>query len=117
MPTDDTLRLLFPVVTPFVAVFGACVGSFLNVVVWRLPRGESLWSPPSHCPKCGHAIRAWENVPILSWLFLRGRCSQCGLPISLQYPLVELATMLLFLAVWWRVSARPLHPAALVNGF
>jgi leader peptidase (prepilin peptidase)/N-methyltransferase len=94
-------------------VLGACIGSFLNVVIWRVPRGESLVSPPSHCPKCDHAIRPWENIPILSWLCLRGRCSECRNPISLRYPSVELLTALVFLGLWLRVwqGAYPLTTA------
>lgn len=84
-------------------VLGACIGSFLNVVIWRVPRGESLSHPPSHCPKCGHPIRPWENIPILAWIFLRGRCSACRNPISMRYPLVELLTALVFLGLWLRV--------------
>ena len=94
--------------TSVVAIFGLCVGSFLNVVVWRLPRGESLSHPPSHCPKCGHRIRAWENIPVLSWLLLRAKCSGCGLPISCRYPLVEAANGLLWVAVWHRLWASGL---------
>ena len=63
---------------------GCVIGSFLNVVVWRIPRGESLLTPPSHCPNCGHLIRAWENIPIISLLCLRGRCSGCHQPISIR---------------------------------
>ena len=94
--------------TLVVATLGLCVGSFLNVVVWRLPRGESLSHPPSHCPKCGHAIRPWENIPLVSWLLLRARCSQCGLPISARYPLVEAANGLLWLVLWLRLWASGL---------
>jgi leader peptidase (prepilin peptidase)/N-methyltransferase len=83
---------------------GAVIGSFLNVVVWRVPRGESLVSPGSHCPKCGHEIRPWENIPILSWLFLRGRCSACHQPISWRYPAGEAAVGLLFLFIFIRVD-------------
>ena len=83
-------------------VFGSCVGSFLNVVIHRLPRGMSVVSPPSSCPSCGHRVRPWENVPVLAWLFLRGRCSGCGSAISVRYPIVELATGLLAVAsLWW----------------
>jgi len=101
---------ILPLFSGFIFVLGTVVGSFLNVVVWRLPRGESLSHPGSHCPKCGHAIPPWENIPILSWLALRARCSQCHLPISARYPLVELANGVLFLALWWRLwtSAMPL---------
>lgn len=84
-------------------VFGSMVGSFLNVVVWRLPRGESLIHPPSHCPRCGWRIRPWENIPILSWLALRGRCSACHLPISWRYPAGEAATGALFLLLFLRI--------------
>lgn len=78
---------------------GLIIGSFLNVVAWRLPRGESLAHPPSHCPSCGVAIRPYDNVPVLSWLLLRGRCRSCREPISARYPVVELATGLLYAAV------------------
>jgi leader peptidase (prepilin peptidase)/N-methyltransferase len=81
--------------------FGACVGSFLNVVIHRLPRGLSVVSPPSSCPSCDHRIRPWENVPVLGWLFLRGRCSACAAPISARYPLVEFGTGLLAVASLW----------------
>lgn len=73
-------------------VFGAVIGSFLNVVIWRLPRGESVVSPPSACPSCGAQVRPFDNIPILSWLILRGRCRNCGEPISARYPLVEALT-------------------------
>ncbi len=81
---------------------GACVASFLNVVIWRVPRGESIVSPPSHCPKCGAAIRWRQNVPILSWLALRGRCASCKAPISPRYILVEALGGCLFLAAFLR---------------
>ena len=84
----------------FAFSFGACVASFLNVVVWRVPRGESIVSPPSHCPKCGAAIRWCQNVPILSWLALRGRCASCREPISPRYVVVELLGGVLFLAAF-----------------
>lgn len=102
-----------PLFSVFVFVLGTVIGSFLNVVVWRLPRGESLSHPGSHCPKCGHAIPPWENIPIVSWLALRARCSQCRLPISVRYPLVELANGLLFLALWWRLWQSPQPLSAL----
>jgi leader peptidase (prepilin peptidase)/N-methyltransferase len=78
---------------------GLVVGSFLNVVIHRLPRGESLLFPASHCPGCQAAIAPWDNVPVLAWLWLRGRCRRCGSRISLRYPLVELATGLVFAAI------------------
>jgi leader peptidase (prepilin peptidase) / N-methyltransferase len=70
-------------------VVGACLGSFLNVVIWRVPRGESIVSPPSHCPRCGERVKARDNIPIVSWLLLRARCRSCDEPISARYPLVE----------------------------
>jgi leader peptidase (prepilin peptidase)/N-methyltransferase len=81
------------------AALGALIGSFLNVVVYRLPRGESLVTPGSHCPSCEHAIAPVDNVPVASWLLLRGRCRHCGASISPRYPLVELITALAFAAV------------------
>lgn len=93
--------MLLPIVV-LSAVFGLVIGSFLNVVVWRVPRGESVVRPPSACPRCGHEIRRRDNVPVLSWLVLRGRCRDCGEPISARYPLVEAATGVLFAAAaWW----------------
>src|SRR5213593_340043 len=87
---------------PYIVFFfalGACVGSFLNVVVWRLPRGESLVRPRSRCPRCETQIRAWHNVPVVSWVALRGRCASCAAPIPARYPLVEAATAVLYIAV------------------
>jgi len=81
---------------PFVFAFGACVGSFLNVVVWRLPRGESLVHPPSRCPKCGHKLAWFDNIPVLGWLLLRGKCRYCSNSISARYPIVEFMTGALF---------------------
>ena len=77
------------------ALFGAIIGSFLNVVAYRLPRGESLAHPPSRCPSCGAPVKPYDNVPVLSWLLLRGRCRSCGERISARYPLVEAGTALL----------------------
>jgi leader peptidase (prepilin peptidase)/N-methyltransferase len=75
-----------------IGLLGLLVGSFLNVVIHRLPRGESLVHPGSHCPACGAAIKPYDNVPVLSWLLLRGRCRNCGVRISVRYPLVEALT-------------------------
>src|SRR5919202_1890554 len=80
-------------------LFGAVIGSFLNVVIHRLPLGESLVSPGSHCPRCGSPVRARDNVPVLSWLLLRGRCRDCGASISPRYPVVEALTAAAFAAV------------------
>src|SRR3954468_202549 len=81
------------------ALAGLLIGSFLNVVAYRVPRRESLISPGSRCPSCGHAIAPYDNVPVLSWLLLRGRCRHCGARISARYPAVELATALLYALV------------------
>lgn len=80
-------------------VAGLAIGSFLNVVIHRLPLGESVVSPRSRCPNCGHQISGIENVPVLSWIALRGKCRSCSAPISIRYPLIELATGLLYVAV------------------
>ena len=89
-------------------VFGLLIGSFLNVVIWRVPRGESL-IPASHCPHCDAPIRPWQNVPVLSWLALRGRCANCKGKISARYPLVELGTGVVFaLVAAWLVWATGL---------
>jgi leader peptidase (prepilin peptidase) / N-methyltransferase len=86
-----------------VALLGALIGSFLNVVIYRLPQGESLVTPGSHCPACDAPVRAFDNVPIVSWLLLRGRCRSCGATISPRYPAVEALTAVSFAAV---VAAR-----------
>jgi leader peptidase (prepilin peptidase)/N-methyltransferase len=93
----STLDLL-PLVL-LAGALGLAIGSFLNVVVWRVPRGESVAHPPSACPRCGHGIRARDNVPVLSWLVLRGRCRDCEAPISMRYPLVEAGTGVSFAVV------------------
>src|SRR5580698_2966849 len=85
-----------PVMIVFVFLLGSCVGSFLNVVVWRLPRGESLVTPPSHCPKCDRRLKWYDNIPILGWIKLAGKCRYCREPISPRYPIVEAATAILF---------------------
>lgn len=82
------------------AVLGAIAGSFANVGIYRLPRRESVVHPRSRCPACGHPIRSWDNIPVLSFLLLRGRCRDCGARISWRYPLVELGTAALFLGAW-----------------
>ena len=93
---------------PFAAfALGAIVGSFLNVVIHRYPREESIVFPPSRCPKCGTGIKPWDNVPILAWLWLGGRCRACRERISLRYPLVELANALFWLAVYLRTGPTP----------
>ncbi|WP_390883493.1 prepilin peptidase [Kovacikia minuta] len=87
--------------TLIVFALGASVGSFLNVVIYRLPAGLSLLHPPSRCPKCLHRLRKHENVPVLGWFWLKGRCAHCKTPISARYPLVEGATGILFVLSFW----------------
>jgi len=84
----------------FFFLFGIVIGSFLNVCITRIPEDLSIVSPGSRCPKCGSAIRFYDNVPVFAWIWLRGKCRACGEPISVMYPLVELATGLLFVAAF-----------------
>ena len=101
----------------FVAVvsgLGLLVGSFLNVCIHRLPRRESVLWGRSHCPACQRQIRAWENVPILSWLLLRGRCAGCRAPIPIKYPLVEIATAVVFGMSAWLFGPTPLLAIRLI---
>ncbi len=84
------------------AVLGLVIGSFLNVVIWRLPRGENLATPPSSCPKCGSGIKWFDNIPMVSWLVLRAKCRNCGNTISARYPLVELLTGVVFGLIGWK---------------
>ncbi|WP_428389721.1 prepilin peptidase [Mucisphaera sp.] len=92
------------IVYGFVLTLGLCVGSFLNVVILRLPEGLSVVHPPSRCPRCGYRLAACQNVPVLSWLLLRGRCAGCSKPISVQYPLIELAFGVMALGLcWWQI--------------
>ena len=87
-------------------LFGLVIGSFLNVVISRLPARESLVKPGSHCPSCGSAIAPRDNVPLVSWVLLRGRCRACGAAISIRYPLVEVLTAGLFVSAGWRFGAH-----------
>jgi leader peptidase (prepilin peptidase)/N-methyltransferase len=93
----ETLFIL--IATALVFAFGASVGSFLNVVIYRLPNGMSLLRPPSHCPKCSHRLGKTENVPVFGWLWLRGQCRWCKTDISIRYPAIEALTGLLFCGV------------------
>jgi leader peptidase (prepilin peptidase)/N-methyltransferase len=95
-------------------LFGLLIGSFLNVVIWRLPRGESIVSPPSHCPSCDAEIAPYDNIPVISWVILRGRCRHCGAGISIRYPLVEAACAGLWIAMGLRFGATWELPAYLV---
>ena len=102
-----------------IAMYGACVGSFLNVVIYRMPRDQSLWHPGSHCPRCAHKLAWYDNLPILGWLLLRGRCRYCAWPINLQYPLVETVTLALFgllPAIYYLTGFRPtFHALGMVD--
>jgi len=98
----------------FVFLFGAAIGSFLNVVIHRVPNEQSIVFPNSACPKCGESIKPYDNIPILSWLILRGKCRNCQASISARYPAVELLTALTFVLVYWQIGADPFLPAALV---
>ena len=93
---------------------GLCIGSFLNVVIYRLPLGQSIATPPSRCRKCGYLLQWFDNIPVLSWLFLRGRCRKCGVGVSIQYPLVELITGALFVLVIWMTPPEPLLASRLI---
>ena len=107
-----------------VFVIGACVGSFLNVVIYRMPAGKSVVTPRSQC-KCGTMIAWYDNIPVLSWFMLRGKCRHCGAPFSIRYPLIELGTALLFLGMWtvggwpvglvWILFASLMVPAAFID--
>lgn len=95
-------------------LFGAIIGSFLNVVIHRVPLEESIVFPNSACPKCKNAIKSYDNIPILSWLILGGKCRNCKNPISSRYPAVELLTALLFLLVYWQVGFVWYLPVCLI---
>lgn len=101
------------VTLPALGLLGLLVGSFLNVVIHRVPEGISLVHPPSACPACGRRVRPYDNVPVLSWLVLRGRCRDCEARISARYPAVELATGVLFVLVGWQFGMDGYLPAAL----
>jgi len=100
------LEAYTPLWPEYVALFvlGTIIGSFLNVIIYRLPRGESLAFPSSHCPGCNRPIKPWENVPVLSFLFLRGKCAGCAEPISWRYPAIESLTGGLFALMLWKTG-------------
>ena len=96
------------------ALLGLVFGSFFNVVIWRVPLHQSISTPPSHCPRCRKPIRPYDNIPVLSWLILGGRCRDCGKPISFRYPLIEALTGLLFVAAYARFGFSLLTVKAIV---
>jgi leader peptidase (prepilin peptidase)/N-methyltransferase len=101
----------------YLTLVGAALGSFLNVCLYRWPAGESVIRPRSRCPGCGKGIAWYDNVPIVGWLVLRGRCRSCGIPISIQYPLVELAVAVIWLgmALWHGVGLEAVRGAVLLT--
>ena len=107
------MTLAEPAFLTLVGALGASLGSFVNVVAWRLPLGRSLTRPASSCPACGHPVRWRDNVPVLGWFMLGGRCRDCRVAISLRYPLVELAGALLAVALWLLHSGPQVMPARL----
>jgi len=84
----------------FIFILGLCIGSFLNVVIYRVPKQKSIITPPSSCPVCGEKIKPWHNIPVISWLILKGRCANCGEKISVRYPVIELLTGIIALIVY-----------------
>jgi leader peptidase (prepilin peptidase) / N-methyltransferase len=100
-----------PIVLAAAGPLGLAIGSFLNVVIYRLPARVSLSRPGSSCPQCDHVIRARHNIPVFAWLALRGRCADCRAPISVRYPLVELLTAIVFIASAWKLGRDDLLPA------
>jgi leader peptidase (prepilin peptidase)/N-methyltransferase len=111
---EETKALVLDALTAcWLGVIGACIGSFLNVVAYRMPRGMSVVWKPSHCPRCGHDIRMRDNVPVLGWLLLRGRCRDCGAPIAARYAIVE---ALIGLAFAWLAWAELLSGGANLPG-
>jgi len=95
---------MFVEITVLVFIFGAMIGSFLNVVIYRIPKGESIVFPSSKCQSCQNSLKWWHNIPIFSWLFLRGKCYFCKDKISAQYPIVEFLTGIIFLALYFKLG-------------
>src|SRR5437764_11292739 len=116
LQTGPTAPLLlpFPLLLCGVVAFGFAIGSFLNVVIHRIPRDESIVFPNSRCPECGAAIRPYDNVPVISYLILRGRCRNCRTPISARYPAVEALTGLLFALTFAHDGLAPGLPFDLI---
>jgi leader peptidase (prepilin peptidase)/N-methyltransferase len=111
------INLLPPgVALAFAAAFGAIAGSFLNVIIYRLPLGKSVVWPSSACPQCGRELSWYENIPVASWLALRARCRTCRAPISARYPFVEALTAVMFAAAWWYYGPGALLVSRLVFG-
>ena len=121
LPTLAEMSIFFVVV---IGLFGLLIGSFLNVVVYRVPNGMSLVRPPSACPNCKHEIKPYDNIPVLSWLFLRGSCRNCKNPISARYPLVEAGTAVFFavaaavlpISLGWQFTQSTTLVASILQG-
>jgi len=111
---ESTTGLPEPYGYVLIFIFGAMIGSFLNVVIHRVPNEESIVSPNSACPKCGKSIKPYDNIPILSWLILRGKCRNCKNSISARYPAVELLLALLFVLAYWQIGFNPFLPVGLI---
>ena len=88
----------------FIFILGSMIGSFVNVLIIRIPKEESVVFPASHCVTCNAKLKPWHNIPIFSWLFLRGKCAFCGAPISKQYPIVELLSGIIFLVTFMKLG-------------
>jgi len=88
----------------FIFLLGICIGSFLNVVIYRVPLQKSIISPPSSCPACGARIKPWHNIPVLGWIILKGRCANCNTKISVRYPLIEVITGFIAIAVYYKTG-------------
>lgn len=94
------------IIVIYICVFGLLIGSFFNVLIWRLPRNESIAFPASHCPRCNRKIKPWENIPVISYIFLGGKCAGCKDKISIVYPLIELVTSGLLVLLWYVFISR-----------
>lgn len=112
---NELAKTLFQVYTPFVALFGACIGSFLSVCIYRIPRNESIVRPRSHCPNCGKLIPWYFNIPVFSWLMLGGKCHSCKCKISPRYLILEVITALLFTIAWMQVFSGMVMPESLLD--
>ena len=112
---NATLAALLPILTVTVAVLGACLGSFLNVCIYRIPVGLSVVRPRSRCCSCERPIPWYLNIPVLSWILLGGKCRYCRAPIAFRYLLVEMLTALLFLAIWLQYASTLLDPSLAIH--